>query len=200
MRYRMIRGLGALLAVLVVVGAVWLVRGDPIGWGRDRWYDVRNTLEPVNATAAVDPPDQEIPDFGPGLAVDGNPDTAWATGWNGGTGNPECGDQPTTAGLLLTLARPADLREIRVLAGLPAGNPNRLVQNRPSRIELRFSDGTCQVRPLANRGDEQIVQLDPLDSTTTSLRVDVVDVLPPATGESELVAISDIALRARPAS
>jgi hypothetical protein len=191
------------VVVLVVAGGALVVGRDPVGWAQARWYDVRDTLEPVRVEEpAVDPPDQGLAEFGPELATDGNKDTAWATGWTGGAGGTdrrECGDQPTTAGLVLTLERAADLREVVVLAGLPGGNPDRLVQNRPRAIELRFSDGDCQVHGLRDLGAEQSVELRPLESTTTSVRVDVVDVYPPPTGASDRVAISEIAFQARPA-
>jgi len=199
LRYRLIRTGGILALVALLVVGFLLLRSDPVTWASDRWYDLRDTLEPVRATAELDPPGPERPQFGPGLALDGAPGTAWGTSWIEASGAGDCGTQRTSAGLLLTFPDgPADLRRVRVLGGLPAEDDDRLLQWRPRVLELRFSDGTCQRVTLEDLGAPQDVDLE-APVSTTSLRVDVAEVFPRHAGENDVVAISELVPLARPA-
>jgi hypothetical protein len=172
--------------------------GDPIGWAQTRWYDFKGTVEPVRGvTPTLDPPATEDPVFAAINATDGNEATAWATTWLGTGETTGCGVPRTNAGLLLTFDAAADLREFQVLAGLPAGDPARLSQNRPRVLELRFSDGKCVTTPVRDSGNMHVVELsEPV--STTSVRVDVVDVFP--VEGATLVAVSEIEFRQRPPS
>jgi len=196
MRYKLFRAGAGLLALLLVIGAVVALRHDPIGWAKARWYDVTDTVQTVQGvTAASDPAGTEVEGFPPADAVDRNPGTAWATTWVGAGDSKGCGAPQTTAALQLTFPTPVDLRRLRVLGGLPSGDPDRLSQHRPKAVELRFSDGDCIVKELKDSGDMQTVQLaEPV--STTSLRIDVVDIHP-SDGATK-VAISDVELLQRP--
>jgi hypothetical protein len=198
MRYRLIRAGLALMALLLVVGAFFAVQRDPIGWAKARWYDVQDTVQPVRGgTPALDPPGGENVEFPPAAAVDGSPDTAWATTWLG-TGDPAgCGAPQTNGGLLVTFAAPVDLRRLDVVAGLPSGDPFRPTQPRPSVLELRFSDGNCLPVPVSDSGDVQVVEL-PEPVSTTSVRIDVADVYPAADGGVPFVTVSEVEFLQRP--
>jgi hypothetical protein len=192
-----------LATVLVVTGLVAVLavitRGDPVGWARDRWYDVRGVPVPVPvASVALDPAVPERPQFEARLAVDAVPATAWGTAWIEGTvPSGTCGTTRTTTALLLTFPAAADVRAVRLIAGLPTGDGKRLQQWRPKQLELRFSDGSCQSLPVTDAGAEQTLTLaEPV--STTEVRVDVVDVYPRPDGGSDVVAISEIVVLQRP--
>ena len=197
MRYRLIRVGVAVVVALLVAGAVLAVNRDPIGWAKARWYDFKGTVVPVrDITPTLDPAGSENADFPPPYAIDGDEGTAWAANWTG-TGKPEgCGTPNTAAGLLLTFQEPVDLRRLDVRAGLPTADPARLTQHRPRVLELRFSDGDCVTLPVRDSGDLQVVELDPV--STTSVRMDVVAVYPADAAGATLVALSEIALFQRP--
>jgi zinc-ribbon domain len=200
-RYRVFRAVAGLLVIALVGAAVWAVNADPIGWARARWDDVQDTLVPVrDVQATLDPAAaQARTDFAPGSAVDGNPATAWATSWTAGGPPASCnGEQRTAERLVLTFPGGiADVRELRIEAGLAEGDERRLQQNRPKVLELRSSDGTCQPVALTDRAAVQTVRL-PEPVSTDVLLVDVVDVYPAQPGTTDLVAISEIVLLQRP--
>ncbi|MGY1640633.1 hypothetical protein ACI782_05795 [Geodermatophilus sp. SYSU D00703] len=197
LRFRVIRVLAVLLAAALVTGGVLAVRGDPLGWLQARWDDVQGNLEDVPvAEARLDPAVEAIPEFGPASAVDGDERSAWATRWTGDNEATECGTPQTAAGLLVTFDRVADVRELHVLPGLPEGDPVRGSQHRPSILEVRSAEGHCRTFPLADRGEVQVLELDP-PMNTSSVRIDVVAVHP-AEGDSDLVAISEVGFRQRP--
>ncbi len=202
LRFRLIRAGGIALVLALVAGAVLAVRGDPVGWAHARWHDFKGTLVPVpDVTAGLDPAVEQTPGFEPGLAVDGDPGTAWATTWTGPLegqpGEAACGAPQTAAGLLLTFPQPADVRKIRVLAGLPTADPARLAQSRPAVLELRFSDGRCERHALDDTGGTQELDLrQPV--STSSIRVDVLAIHPGEGDSAALVAVSEIAARQRP--
>ncbi|TFV77493.1 hypothetical protein E4P39_05815 [Blastococcus sp. CT_GayMR19] len=197
MRYRLIRIGVALLVLLLLVGAVIAGNRDPIGWAKARWYDFKGTVVPVrDITPTLDPAVDANPDFPPSFAVDGNEASAWATTWTG-AGEPEgCGAPNTAAGLLLTFEQPVDLRRLVVRAGLPTDDVNRLAQHRPRVLELRFSDGECVPLTLTDTGEQQVVELAPV--STTSVRIDVVDVYLSDADGATFVALSEVELLQRP--
>jgi hypothetical protein len=179
---------------------IWAIRGNPISWAKARWYDLRDTVQPVAVSGAVlDPNGAQVrPDFGPTAAVDGDPATAWATAWTAGARPAGCsGDRATAEALILRFDQVADVRKIRVSAGLPADDPSRLTQNRPRLLEVRSSDGTCQTVPLADRATAQTVRLQEPVSTDL-LRIDVLDIYAPETAGSDLVAVSEVLPLRRP--
>ncbi|WP_448616960.1 hypothetical protein [Modestobacter sp. URMC 112] len=199
-RYRVFRGVAAVLALGLVAAAVWAVNADPLGWARGRWYDFHDTLQPVpDVSAALDPAGAEpVRDFEPGRAVDGDPETSWATSWTGGPPPAVCsGEQRTAQRLLLEFGGGvADVRELHIRAGLPDGD-GRPLQNRPKVLEVRSSNGTCQEIPLQDVASTQVLPL-PRPVSTDVLLVDVVDVHPAEAGGTDLVAISDIVPWGRP--
>jgi hypothetical protein len=198
LRHRLFRLFVALLVAAVAAGGVLALRGHPLDWLQARWYDVRGTVEVVPIEgAALDPADAAgQSEYGPALATDEDDATAWATTWTGGEDPVECGARRAAEALQLTFPHVVDLRALKVLPGLPSGEPLRTEQHRPRMLELRFSDGTCDVIPLLDRGGPQRVELK-VPVSTSSVRVAVVDVFP-AEGEGDLVALSEIEVLARP--
>jgi hypothetical protein len=198
LRHRLFRLLVALLVTALAAGAVLALRRNPIDWLQDRWYDLRGTVVDVAIDAAsLDPAEApERPEFGPKLATDEDEGTAWATAWSGGEDPVACGARKAAEALQLTFADVVDLREVEVLGGLPSGDSGRLQQHRPRMLELRFSDGTCDLVPLRDVGRPQRVALEEPVSTS-SVRIAVVDVHP-AEGDGTLVALSEIEFLARP--
>lgn len=200
-RYRVFRAVTALLAVALLGAAVWAVNADPIGWAHARWYDFQNTVEPVrDVQAALDPSDAEVRTaFDPANAVDGDAGTAWATAWIPGDPSATCSaEQRTAERLVLTFAGGvADVRELRIEAGLSEGDERRPLQHRPKVLEVRSSDGTCQTLTLDDVASVQTLALDEPVSTDVLL-VDVVDVHPAPPGTTDLVAISEVVPLQRP--
>jgi hypothetical protein len=198
MRHRMFRLLVVALVVALAAGGVLALRGNPVAWLQARWYDVRGTVVDVPIEAsALDPADAPgQSEFGPSLATDEDDQTAWATTWTGGEDPVQCGTRRAAEALQLTFADVVDLRALEVVPGLPSGDPLRTEQHRPQTLELRFSDGTCELVHLLDRGRTQRVDLDEPVSTS-SVRVAVVDVYS-AEGDSDLVAVSEIEFLARP--
>lgn len=200
MRYRVIRALGGLLALVLVALLVWAIRGNPISWAKARWYDVRDTVQPVAVSgAALDPADAQVrPEFEPTAAVDGDPASAWATAWTDGAQPAACsGQRGSIEALVLRFGEVADVRKLRITAGLPSADPGRLGQFRPRLLEVRSSDGTCQTLPLADVATAQTLELTQAVSTDL-LRIDVLDVYAPETAGSDLVAVSEVVPLRRP--
>jgi ribosomal protein L40E len=200
LRHRLFRLAVTLLALALAAGAVVALRGDPVGWVQSRFDDLRDTLEPATVQqAALDPASApERPEYAPRFATDRDEGSAWATAWTAGDGPVACGAGHGAEGLVLALGEVVDLRAVEVLAGLPAGDPLRQGQVRPRTVELRFSDGSCALIALRDAGEPQRVRL-PQPVSTSSVRVDVVEVYPAAQPQSDLVAISELELLRRPA-
>jgi len=79
----------------------------------------------------------------------------------------------------------------------PADDPLRTHQWLPKALELSFSDGQCQLVPLANTADLQRISIQPV--TTSQVRVQVVEAeAPPPDQPVNVVALSEIRLLARP--
>ena len=91
-----------------------------------------------------------------------------------------------------------EVRAVKVVAGLPAGDPRRLLQWRPKVLELRSAEGVCQPVKLSDSGDVQEIGLAERVSAT-QVWVAVLDAYPPTSGESTEIAISELTLLRRPA-
>ncbi len=200
MRYHLTR-LVAVVAVVAVLGGLFTLAGhNPAGWLRDRWYALRGTLTPVTeVTARADPARTVIDDYLPGFAVDNTTDQAWATTWGGG-GSPATACGPITRGaraaLILTLPQKTTLRGVEVAAGLPAADPQRVLQWRPRMLQLTFDDDSCQRVALADKDGLQRGSLRPVPTTT--VRVEIAAAAPPRSGAGTRVALGEVRLLRRP--
>ncbi len=198
-RYRVFRVLAALLAAAVVVGAVLAVRGDPVRWLQARWDDVHDNLVTVPlAETRLDPEGALVyPEFFPESATDGAEESAWATQFTGDDQSAGCGTPQTSAGLLVTFDRVADVRQLRILPGLPESDPVRATQHRPRVLELRSAEGHCRTFELPDSGRVVTLPVDP-PMNTSSVRIDVVAVYRAEGVTNGPVAISEIGFRQRP--
>lgn len=198
-RYRVTRVLAGVAVIAVGGGLLSLAGHNPAGWLREQWYAVRGTLEPVPEVTAKADPDRTVEGYLPGFAVDNTKDQAWATTWGGGgAAGTTCGPIPRggSAALILTLPRAVTLRGVEVTAGLPADDPQRVLQQRPRRLQLTFDDGTCQRVELADEAGVQVRRLRPV--STTTVRVEIAATAPPRSGADPRVAIGEIRLLRRP--
>jgi len=161
----------------------------------DRYLPHRYAAVPTDSIRA-EPVTRGISGFDLNYAVDGNPERAWAAQWT----QPAAGGQPCNRpggapALLITFRTPADVERVVIRAGLADGNDKRALQYRPRRVDIRFSDGTCQVADLADKAEPQTIGVKAAGATLA--RVVIVDVYAPADAGDELVSLSEIGFEAR---
>jgi hypothetical protein len=137
------------------------------------------------------------------FATDGQPDRAWAVGWN--TEIPPTIDEdcstvqgPAASALAVTFAGPASVDRITVRAGLDREKKKDLAskQASPKLVDVRFSDGTCERLELKNDFSRQRFRVD-VEQAEGAV-VSVVDVYPAVNGPGDAVAISEITFESRP--
>ena len=116
---------------------------------------------------------------------DGQPSTAWAEDAEG-PGVGEWVDIP--------FGEERDVSEIRVLPGYQKRDDLFYKYNRPSRLEIEFSDGTSTEIVLA---DEPGLQLFEVEATADEARVTILDVYP-GTNERDETYLSEITFAASP--
>jgi hypothetical protein len=199
-RFRVLRWVAVLATLGLGAGAAGLAGINPVSGARSLWERFFPRDERVTeVTAATSPEETERPDFAAGAAVDGAPDTAWAAGWTLAADDPAadaCGDLPTGGGgdaaLVLNLPAATELSRLEVQPGLPAGDPDRPNQWRPTRLELRYEDGSCEEIELRDEPGSQEHDIEAEE--TTSVRVVVLDAAPPTSGDGDLVSIGELRL------
>lgn len=195
--YRWRRVLIGLLTVLVLGTVALFLRGDPVGTVKGVWYDVTDAKRPVEElTAGEVPPGSAVEGSGASGAVDGDPDTSWATAWRGGNDSADGCTSGAAGGLRLRWQGPAEVRELRILAGLARGT-ERTQQFRPRALAVRHA-GTCQRVRVADRPGWQTVELEPLEDAE-AMTVTVVDAFDPRnTPAIPRVALREIEVLTRP--
>ena len=202
MPYRIARVLAWLLVLAVPVAAVLIWAEDPVGWVKDKWYDLRGTLETVKDVDASLPPGAppEPPAFPPDDAVDST-DSAWATRLPAHGHRAACEDgvpagEPQPIGtLVLTLPDPAEIHEVIVRGGPPSNNAEDM--DRFPKEVVVFYAGHCQETTLPNEATDTTLKLEePLD--TEVLRLSILSAYPAEGDEPGLVFISNVRVRARP--
>ena len=187
------------LVTLVVLGAVVTVlAGNPVEWGKQRWYDVTGKTEPIEkVTARAVPPGSAVPHFDAKGVVDGSRFTAWATSWSPRRDEQAhaCGGDQRSA-VLLTWSHPVRVRALEIRAGLRKSTA-RTQQARPRRIDV-IGGGQCSHPELVDTPRWQPVSFDS-QQDVSSILVTVERVFPPQTKPHiPLVAITDIRVLARP--
>jgi hypothetical protein len=215
-RFRVLRVLAALAGLGLLAGGLGLVGLNPISGARGLWDRFFPRYERIGELRATIEPEGTIEaDFPPGAAVDGDPTTAWATTWllepdaptaaactsgdEAGGGDGADGGGATdelqggaSAGLVVNLPQAAEVAKIEVQPGLEAGDPARAGQWRPTLLEVRFDDGTCEVVELDDAAGVQDHRLD--GPQTTTLRLRVLDAAPPTDPAASrgLVAVGEV--------
>jgi hypothetical protein len=224
LRYRVLRVVAVAAGLGVIAGGFGLVGVNPVSGARSLWDRFFPRDERVGELqAATDPPGAIVGEFAPGNAVDGDADTAWATTWllapdapaaeacaddestPGSTAEPAAGGDaaapaptaPTGGGeaaLVIALPEATELSKISVQPGLASGDPDRALHWQPTRLELRFDDGTCTEIELADEAGFQDHRIDAPETST--VRVSVLDAARPRApeGAGDLVAIGEIRL------
>jgi hypothetical protein len=153
----------------------------------------------ADVTATVDPAAGEQREFGPGAAVDGAPDTAWGATWGRTPDDdplpacaPDAGTGGADAALVLGLPEPTELSKLEVQVGLPQGDPDRENQWRPTLLELRYDDGSCETLELAPDPGPQRHSIDA--PRTGSVRITILAAAPPPSGTGTLTTLATVRL------
>jgi zinc-ribbon domain len=184
-RYRVLRVFAVLAGVGLMAGAFGLVGLNPVSGARSLWDRFFPRYETIGELQAVAEPGEAVDaDFPPGAAVDRDPATAWATPWEvDPAGDPPraCADEPGTGGaesaLLVTLPERTAVGKLSIQPNLPGDDANRAAFGSPTRVELRFDDGSCEDVELKAEAGFQDHRID--GPETTTVRIAVLDAAPP---------------------
>jgi hypothetical protein len=185
----------AVVLVLALVTAVLTLAGwHPIRRVTDQVGHVLGSGRVEGVTAQAVPGDA-LPGYPAAWAVDDVRGRGFATRWTSGSSGDSktaCagGASGTASSLLLTLPQPMDVREIGIEAGLPAGDPQIAARWRPQTLELRWSNGRCQVVQLAKDPGLQRFTVD--EGTVSQVTVVIVAGYPPETAGSDRLDIGEI--------
>ena len=200
LRFRIMRIGAALGSVAFIAGTLGIAGVNPVRSARNLWHDTFPSYTRItDITAASAPEERDRREYAASFALDGAPDSAWAAGWTlaAGEGPAEgCVVPPAgggaDAGLLLTFAEATDLDRLEIQVGLPQGDPDRANQWRPTRLELRYDDGECEYVDL---GEKPGIQRHDIDgSDTTTVRLTVLEAVPPTSGDGDLVSFGEVRL------
>ncbi|HEU4423169.1 MAG TPA: hypothetical protein VFR67_11605 [Pilimelia sp.] len=161
----------------------------------DRFLPHRYAPVPAESVRA-EPATRGLPGFDLNYAVDGNPERAWAAPWTPPAAQGQSCNRPGGApALLVTFRTPGDIERVVIRGGLAEGNDKRALQHRPRRLDIRFSDGTCQVAELDDKAGPQTIGVKA--AAATHARVVIVDAYPPSDAGDGLVSISEIGFEVR---
>jgi hypothetical protein len=199
-RYRWRRVLIGVVALACVVALLTVLGRNPVGWIKQRWYDLRDTTVPVDITGVVPEPAESVADgYSTEFLADKSEADAWATAWSQETQPAtECGGAAGVGKVVLSLSQPTRIRGMAIVAGLAADHQDRQRQFRPQRVDIVF-DGGCTSVNLANEVGRQNTEFD-TDVPVSQLTLAIASAYPPprAEGALHLVAISEVTLLARP--
>jgi hypothetical protein len=202
-RVILVRTILATIAVLALVVLVSPLRTTVRSWGDrqlDRIIPGRFQDIPVASVTVAPPAGEEVRGFLTSYAVDGQPGRAWAIPTNAVPGANNAG-QPCSAmanqpALEARFDQPTRLDRITIQAGLNPESPDRLKQARPRVVDLLLSTGECL------RQEELPDSFEPFNLATPggeveTVKMQIIDVYPPASGAGELVAVSEITFSQR---
>jgi hypothetical protein len=201
-RYRVMRVFALIAGVGLLAGSFGLTGVNPIRGTRGLWTKVFPRDKQLSGLTAAADPDLEAGEFPPPYAVDGDPESAWAAEWlqSPDDGPAEaCADEETTGGadssLVVTLPEATKLSMIAVQGGLEAGDSDRTKQWQPTRLELRFDDGSCEEMALDDKAGLQEHRLDG-KPTARQVRITIVDAAQPRdqSAPTTKVAIGEVRL------
>jgi hypothetical protein len=195
--YRWRRVLVTLLVLAIAVAVVAVVEGNPIEWGRDRYYDIVDKKDPVGGVRVFEEPGGRQTE----LVSDTDPSTLWTMPWPGDSaGTDDCGaDIPR---LRFDLPAAVRVRGFRVQPGKRAEDTTRLLSPRPATLlvwwDVDGGERVCAELPVADEPASRDLEVD------TEVEVDTVWVsvgsVHPAKNATEErpVAIRKLEVLARP--
>ena len=194
--YRWRRVIIAILALTLIGGGLYAIGRSPKAFFVARYYDLRRAIVTVpNVQAEIIPPDASAADSTPNALLDRTA-KSWKMTWTPTTQGSPCQVPPTTPVINLSFA-PVRIKQIEIWAGLREKDPNRLLQYRPKKIWVAYSD-QCKDIELENV-EKQTIKLD-TKSQVESIRISVQTAYPPEPpeGGQDLLAFTEITLESRP--
>jgi len=194
--YRWRRVIISILALTLIGGGLYAIGRSPKAFFVARYYDLRRAIVTVpNVQAEIIPPDASAADSTPDALLDRTA-KSWKMTWTPTTQGSPCQVPPTTPVINLSFA-PARIKQIEIWAGLREKDPNRLLQYRPKKIWVAYSD-QCKDIELENV-EKQTIKLD-TKSQVESIRISVQTAYPPEPpeGGQDLLAFTEITLESRP--
>jgi hypothetical protein len=191
--YRWRRVVVALLLLAGVVGASYVVDGDPRGWARDRWSDVfyRDRLVVVLPSGVSVEPPKATAKGKPDMLVDNDGD-AWTMRWREGDGG--CLN-PRSAVITLRFEPAVRVRQILIYPGLQEAK-SRAEEFQPAAIGIGFDaqDPCAEAnrRSLEDEVGPQSIGADS-DRPVTTVRVVVLAAHPRADApKAQRLSITDL--------
>ena len=186
------------LALIVIPLLMTAVGRDPVGWAKDRWYDLRNSTEPItDVTAEAVPPDSVPLPYDVLGVVDKSASDAWATEWRSDTAPAGgCGGAEGVGEIRLVLKDATRVRGLYIWTGVTGGE--RLSQFRPRRLDVSYGESGCSSDELKDTPDRQRVDFD-TGSEVGSITIAIGSTFAPEVDPPrDLVAIGRIVLLRRP--
>jgi hypothetical protein len=185
LRYRVFRVMALIGGAALIAGSLGFTGVNPVSGARGLWDKVFPRDKRIGELqGSADPEDKVNVKFAPGSAVDGDPETAWAAVWllpKDADPAEACADKPNTGGadaaLVITLPQKSRLSKLSVQPGLPAGDTARAGQFQPTKLELRFDDGSCDVIDLEDKAGFQDRRIK--SPVTQHVRIAILDTKPP---------------------
>jgi hypothetical protein len=195
---RVIVGVGGIAVVAVVLS---VVGKNPVGWGKDRYNDLRGALVVVDPVTFAGSPPQSVAKGYDAAALGSAPlDDAWATEWQPNKLVPldGCTGKAAAPGMVsVTFKDPVRVRRLDVRAGLLITNAKRELQFRPS-VLLVMYNGQCAELQVKN--DDQLQKLE-LDTKVPvkQLLIAIGQTYPArADGAENRVALTSLTVQSRP--
>jgi hypothetical protein len=189
-----------LVLALVIIGCV-VVGKNPIGWAKARWYDLRDSTVVVDIERVVPvPPGSVAPEYGVAGLTDPRIAQSWATAWAANTAQPDrCGAGNGTGALRFVLPVPTRVRGIEIVPGVLDDDPGSARMFHAHRVDISWPGGGCVERELADKSGAQRFWFD-TDHDVSRLTLRVATAYPPPANvqATELVAITEVRLLARP--
>jgi hypothetical protein len=190
-----------IVTVVAVLGTTLLLNvagRDPVGWVKQRWYDLRGETEVISdVVAEAVPPDSVASSYSVEGVVDSADVDAWAATWNSDTAaRGECDPTEYVGKIRLILKDATRVRGLDVWPGVAAAG-DRGRQFRPRRLDVSF-DGKCITEELDDKPGPQRVDFD-TGGEVDSITIAVGSAYAPKTAPPrDLVAIGRIDLLRRP--
>jgi hypothetical protein len=197
--YRWRRVIVTALVLILIPLLLTAVGRDPVGWAKDRWYDLRGSTDPIpDVTAKAVPPDSVPLPYDVLGVVDNSASDAWATEWRSGTATAgDCGGAEGVGQILLVLKEPTRIRGLDIWTGVSDPGERRR-QFRPRRLDVSFGKDGCVSDELTDTAERQRVDFD-TEVEVGSVTIAIGSTFAPDVNPARnLVAIGRIVLLRRP--